>query len=41
MTTPVDTTESLWAEESSNVAGHARIRARIAGLHCSLCTRDN
>ena len=30
--------EELWAEEPSNLAGHARIRARIAGLHCSLCT---
>jgi copper chaperone CopZ len=28
----------LWAEEPSNLAGHARIRARISGLHCSLCT---
>lgn len=28
----------LWAEEASNMAGRARIRARIAGLHCSLCT---
>jgi heavy metal translocating P-type ATPase len=28
----------LWASEPSTVAGHARIRARIAGLHCSLCT---
>ncbi|HVM01900.1 MAG TPA: cation-translocating P-type ATPase [Acidimicrobiales bacterium] len=31
-------TDRLWAEEASNLAGHARIRARIAGLHCSLCT---
>jgi heavy metal translocating P-type ATPase len=39
MTTPVtDATEELWAEEPSSLAGHARIRARIAGLHCSLCT---
>ena len=29
---------ALWAAESSAVEGHARIRARIAGLHCSLCT---
>jgi len=29
---------ALWAAEPSAVAGHARIRARIAGLHCSLCT---
>ena len=28
----------LWAVEPSTVDGHARIRARIAGLHCSLCT---
>jgi Cu+-exporting ATPase len=28
----------LWASEPSTVAGHRRIRARIAGLHCSLCT---
>ena len=28
----------LWAAEPSNLAGHARVRARIAGLHCSLCT---
>ncbi len=28
----------LWAEESSSLTGHVRIRARIAGLHCSLCT---
>lgn len=28
----------LWAEEPSHLEGHARIRARIAGLHCSLCT---
>lgn len=29
---------ALWAAEPSAVDGHARIRARIAGLHCSLCT---
>ncbi len=43
MTVPTSTrgdagTEQLWAEEPSHLAGHARIRARIAGLHCSLCT---
>jgi len=39
MTAPTDSgTEQLWAEEPSHLAGHARIRARIAGLHCSLCT---
>jgi len=37
VTTPTQT-EQLWAEEPSHLAGHARIRARIAGLHCSLCT---
>ena len=30
--------DELWAEEPSSLEGHARIRARIAGLHCSLCT---
>ncbi|HSH58611.1 MAG TPA: cation transporter, partial [Acidimicrobiales bacterium] len=29
---------ALWDEEPSNLEGHARIRARISGLHCSLCT---
>jgi Cu+-exporting ATPase len=38
MSTPVASTDELWAEEPSSLAGHARIRARIAGLHCSLCT---
>ncbi|MGW8437851.1 heavy metal translocating P-type ATPase [Nocardiopsis sp. NPDC055879] len=28
----------LWGSEPSTVPGHRRIRARIAGLHCSLCT---
>ncbi|SFQ72648.1 copper-(or silver)-translocating P-type ATPase [Amycolatopsis arida] len=28
----------LWASEPSTTPGHERIRARIAGLHCSLCT---
>ncbi|HXF57735.1 MAG TPA: heavy metal-associated domain-containing protein, partial [Actinomycetota bacterium] len=27
-----------WAEERSHPGGRARLRARIAGLHCSLCT---
>ncbi len=31
-------TEQMWAEEPSHLEGRARIRARIAGLHCSLCT---
>lgn len=35
-TAPQD--EQLWDEEPSHLEGHARIRARIAGLHCSLCT---
>jgi Cu+-exporting ATPase len=34
----VQSAPQLWAAEASPVAGHARIRARIAGLHCSLCT---
>ncbi|GHE75854.1 cation-translocating P-type ATPase [Streptomyces lavendulocolor] len=37
MTTLIDQTPD-WAAEPSNVPGHARVRARIAGLHCSLCT---
>ena len=28
----------LWSEEPSSRPGRARIRARIGGLHCSLCT---
>ena len=28
----------LWAEEPAARPGRARIRARIAGMHCSLCT---
>ena len=40
MSTPTKAqdTSALWAEEPSSLEGHARIRARIAGLHCSLCT---
>jgi P-type Cu+ transporter len=30
------TGEQFWAEERAD--GHARLRARIGGLHCSLCT---
>ncbi|WP_103382807.1 heavy metal translocating P-type ATPase [Pseudonocardia dioxanivorans] len=30
--------EELWASEPSSTPGQQRIRARIAGLHCSLCT---
>lgn len=29
---------TLWSEEPSDRPGRARIRARIGGLHCSLCT---
>jgi heavy metal translocating P-type ATPase len=29
---------SLWTEEPASKPGRARIRARIGGLHCSLCT---
>ena len=38
MTASAPETDRLWAEEPSHLEGHARIRARIAGLHCSLCT---
>lgn len=30
--------EQWWAAEPSHTPGQERIRARIAGLHCSLCT---
>ena len=33
-----ETAGALWDEEPSNLEGHSRIRARISGLHCSLCT---
>ena len=33
-----DAAESLWSEEPSQLPGRRRIRARIGGLHCSLCT---
>ncbi|HVL03833.1 MAG TPA: cation transporter, partial [Acidimicrobiales bacterium] len=36
--TDAEETSSLWEEEPSNLEGQARIRARISGLHCSLCT---
>ncbi|MGH9262455.1 MAG: heavy-metal-associated domain-containing protein, partial [Acidimicrobiales bacterium] len=38
MATSVGEQPPLWAAEPSNLPGHARVRARIAGLHCSLCT---
>ena len=28
----------FWKEESSDRPGYKRIRMRISGLHCSLCT---
>src|SRR5437868_10491898 len=34
----VATAERLWSEEPSKQPGRRRIRARIGGLHCSLCT---
>src|SRR6516162_2735063 len=30
--------DRLWSEEPSSHPGRRRIRARIGGLHCSLCT---
>ena len=36
--TPERPSQEFWEEEPSSVEGHARIRARIGGLHCSLCT---
>ena len=30
--------DRLWSEEPSNRPGRKKIRARIGGLHCSLCT---
>ncbi len=32
------TAHPLWTEEPASQPGRARIRARIGGLHCSLCT---
>ncbi|SMF26593.1 copper-(or silver)-translocating P-type ATPase [Tistlia consotensis] len=37
-TTTADPSPGLWSEEPSARPGRARIRARIGGLHCSLCT---
>ena len=34
----LDSNFRYWSEEPSNQPGRARIRARIGGLHCSLCT---
>jgi Cu+-exporting ATPase len=33
-----DSSQSFWTEEPSKLPGRRRIRARIGGLHCSLCT---
>ena len=38
MTAAAEVSDDLWAAEPSGTDGQARIRARIAGLHCSLCT---
>ncbi|MBQ0926640.1 heavy metal translocating P-type ATPase [Saccharopolyspora endophytica] len=38
MSTTVADQPELWASEPSPTPGHERIRARIGGLHCSLCT---
>src|SRR6266849_9646093 len=34
----VESAQRFWSEEPSKVPGRRRIRARIGGLHCSLCT---
>ncbi|WP_447974465.1 heavy metal translocating P-type ATPase [Nitrospira sp. Kam-Ns4a] len=36
--TTVESSPRFWSEEPSNRPGRCRIRARIGGLHCSLCT---
>ena len=36
--TPSETGAPLWSEEPASRPDRARIRARIGGLHCSLCT---
>lgn len=36
-TTPDEHQQALWADESAH-EGRARFRARVGGLHCSLCT---
>lgn len=36
--TAVESAPVLWSEEPSSRPDRARIRARIGGLHCSLCT---
>src|SRR5712691_12260494 len=34
----VESVPLFWSEEPSKLPGRRRIRARIGGLHCSLCT---
>ncbi|CAM5220089.1 Cu+-exporting ATPase OS=Castellaniella defragrans OX=75697 GN=HNR28_002364 PE=3 SV=1 [Castellaniella defragrans] len=34
----VESASRFWSEEPSSLPGRRRIRARIGGLHCSLCT---
>ncbi len=36
--TSVESATHFWSEEPSSLPGRRRIRARIGGLHCSLCT---
>jgi len=36
--TAIESAPRYWSEEPSNRPDRARIRARIGGLHCSLCT---
>ncbi|WP_300381297.1 cation-translocating P-type ATPase [Henriciella sp.] len=38
MTTAIQKLSAPWSEEPAENPGRARIRARIGGLHCSLCT---
>ena len=38
MTTLTDSVVPLWSHEPASRPDLARIRARIAGMHCSLCT---
>jgi Cu+-exporting ATPase len=36
--TTIESAPNFWSEEPAAKPGHRRIRARIGGLHCSLCT---
>ena len=36
--TSIESVPQVWSDEPSNVPNRRRIRARIGGLHCSLCT---